>query len=540
MRFREFIDRYYFNFILLFVIILAFILRYYHTSIGLPYLYYWDEPQTASTALRMMKTGDLNPHFFAYGTMMIYANLIVDILHYFSLMGHPPTAQSYLTSLNDIIINFDTGWKWTISHPSFYHANRVLSVILATTIVHVTYLIGKILVNRWVGLISATFLAILPFHILRSAWITSDMPVSLFVLTVVLFALLFIKTQKLSYFFLSLLFVGIAIATKYNAGISLFIPILSLVWVRFYIKKEIAIYLWFSAIILPLLIFILIMPYAIIDLPTFLRHVGGEIRHYKVLGQGVDDTALSPIHHIKIQLNYFYNNIGLINTVIIVLGSLGVIFRPLFIFTLTLPLLYFSYMMGTKVTYQRNFIQIYPFLALLFGLGFYNIYITLKRFHLKAEFLVTLIALMLFIPQSLESYKMAKVEKMARDSRTHAMAIINGERGYKSIVIAKELRVHNQDLRLLKKPYKITPLLDIAKGKLDKDILYVIPSQISSYRYNEDKKIVNAMRDFIKSTEPLVVQTIRKNDRGDKRRYIGVTRLRHYSISPTILLIKVK
>jgi len=49
-----------------------------------------------------------------------------------------------------------------------------------------------------------------------------------------------------------------------------------------------------------------------------------------------------------------------------------------------------------------------------------------------------------------------------------------------------------------------------------------------------------AMRNFIKSIEPLVVQTIRKNDRGDKRRYIGVTRLRHYSISPTILLIKVK
>jgi len=536
----EFIKKHYFLALLSLVLIFSFILRYYHTYIGLPYLYYWDEPQTASTALRMMKTGDFNPHFFAYGTMMIYANLIVDILHYFSLMGHPPTAQSYLTSINDIIINVDTGWKWTISHPSFYHANRVLSVFIGTAIIFVTYLIGKILVNRWVGLVSAIFLAILPFFVIRSVWITSDMPVGLFVLLVVLFSLLFIKTQKKSYFFLSLLFVGVAIATKYNAGISLSIPFLSLVWIKFYDKKQIDTYMWFVAIILPLIIFILIMPYAILDLPTFLRHIGGEIRHYKVLGQGIDDTAKNSIHHIKIQLGYFYTNIGLVNSIIVVLGALGVIFRPLFIFTMLLPIFYFSYMMGTKVTYHRNFIQVYPFLALLFGLGFYNIYLLLKRFNLKAKFLVTLLAIIIFIPSSISIYKRAKIELYARDSRTHAIDAINRQSDYKSIVIAKELRVHKQDLRLLKRPYKIVPLLDIAKMKLDRDILYVLPSKVSSYKYREDKNILNVMRNFIKSINPLIVEIISTNDREDKRSYIGITRLRHYSISPTILLIKEK
>jgi len=536
----EFIKKHYFLALLSLVLIFSFILRYYHTYIGLPYLYYWDEPQTASTALRMMKTGDFNPHFFAYGTMMIYANLIVDILHYFSLMGHPPTAQSYLTSINDIIINVDTGWKWTISHPSFYHANRVLSVFIGTAIIFVTYLIGKILVNRWVGLVSAIFLAILPFFVIRSVWITSDMPVGLFVLLVVLFSLLFIKTQKKSYFFLSLLFVGVAIATKYNAGISLSIPFLSLVWVRFYSKKSVDTYMWFIAIILPLLIFIIIMPYAILDLPTFLRHVGGEIRHYKVLGQGIDDTAKNSIHHIKIQLGYFYTNIGLVNSIIIVLGALGVIFRPLFIFTMLLPIFYFSYMMGTKVTYHRNFIQVYPFLALLFGLGFYNLYLILKRFHLKASFLVTIVAILVFTPQALHTYRLAKIERDAKDSRTHAMGAINRKKGYKSIIIAKELRVHNQDLILLKKPYKIVSLVDIDKINLDKNILYAIPFKVTSYRYKEDNRKLWIMRDFIKSVSSSIVEVIVRNDRGDKRGYVGTTRLRHYSINPTILLIKAK
>jgi 4-amino-4-deoxy-L-arabinose transferase-like glycosyltransferase len=522
------------------IILFAFIVRYYYTNIGLPYLYYWDEPQTASTALRMMKTGDFNPHFFAYGTSMIYANLLVDILNYFSLMGHPSTDLSYLNHLNEIKINIDSGWKWTISHPSFYHANRILSVLIGTSIIFVTYLIGKILVNRWVGLISATFLALLPFFIIRSVWITSDMPVALFVLSVVLFSLLFIQTQKISYFLLATLFVGIAIATKYNAGISISIPILALLFVKFYKRKDVATYLWFISIILPILIFVMIMPYALIDLPTFLRHVGGEIRHYKVLGQGIDDTALSPIHHIKIQLQYFYNNIGLTNTIFIIMGTLGVIFRPLAIFTMILPILYFSYMMGTKVTYHRNFIQIYPFFALLFGFGFYNLYLLFNRLKLKASFLITIIALIIFIPQSIRVYQDAKIEKVSRDSRTHAMISINIQKGYDSIVIAKELRVHSQDLRLLKKPYKIVPLLDIAKSNLDKNILYVVPAKVSSNNYKLNKDKIVAMRDFINSISNFTTEVIKRNDSGDKRSYVGVTRLEYFSVNPTILLIKVK
>ena len=49
---------------LLFLVIIAFYLRFLRTGFGLPYLYLWDEPQTSSAALKMLKTGDYNPHFF--------------------------------------------------------------------------------------------------------------------------------------------------------------------------------------------------------------------------------------------------------------------------------------------------------------------------------------------------------------------------------------------------------------------------------------------------------------------------------------------
>jgi hypothetical protein len=540
---KIFISKYYFNLIIGVVVLFAFIVRYYHTSIGLPYLYYWDEPQTASTALYMMKSGDFNPHFFAYGTLMIYANLIVDILHYFSLMGLPSTDPNYLTTLSDIQINVDTGWKWSISHPSFYHANRVFSVLLSTGTVVVTYLIGKIVFNRYIALISATFLATLYFHVLRSAWIATDSPVAFFVLLVVLFSLLFIETQKLSYFILSLLFVGVSIATKYNAGLSILIPFISLIWLSYSAKGSVKSYMWFLSLSLPIVIFVMIMPYAILDLPTFLRHIGGEIRHYKVLGQGVDNSVEIGLPHLKLQLLNFYHNIGFFNTIMALLGVFGILFRPLFIFTLMMPLLYISYMIGTKVSYHRNFVQVYPFIALLFGSGFYMLYIAIDRFrreyNLVSPIVVTLLALLLLAPQAYSTLKLSKIEKDARDSRTHAINAINRLKGYDRVVIAKELRIHPTELKILQIPYTVEPLLTIASKPLEEKILYVIPALVTSAKWREKKEIVGAMRSFIDSIPTsAIVQKIVRNDRGDRRAYVGVTRLEYYSISPTILFIK--
>ena len=104
------------------IIFFAFILRYFQLHIGLPYLYFWDEPLTASNALQILKTGDYNPHFFKYGSLMIYLNLLIDQLYriYLSLTGD-------LASVANIRIEADTGWHWTISHPGFYFWNRFLT-----------------------------------------------------------------------------------------------------------------------------------------------------------------------------------------------------------------------------------------------------------------------------------------------------------------------------------------------------------------------------------------------------------------------------
>ena len=206
------IVKHYFTSIIILIIFFAFILRYFQLNVGLPYLYFWDEPLTASNALQMIKTGDYNPHFFKYGSLMIYLNLLIDQLYriYLSLTGD-------LASVENIRIGADTGWHWTISHPSFYFWNRFLTATMGTATVFIAYLISRSICNRWTGIISALFLSVLPIHIVHSGFVTMDAPVALFVSLVALFSILFIDQKKIIYFILSLICVGFATAIKYNS-----------------------------------------------------------------------------------------------------------------------------------------------------------------------------------------------------------------------------------------------------------------------------------------------------------------------------------
>lgn len=542
---RNFINNNYFTFLVVGVVIFAFVLRYLHTKTGLPYLYSWDEPYTAGNALRIMKTGDFNPHFFNYGSMMIYSNLLVDILHYLSLMGHPSSAESYLTNMNEIIIDnkfrIDSGWHWTISHPSFYHWNRVLTALLGAGTIFVTYLIGKNIFNKWIGLIAAVFLAILPFHIVQSAWITTDVPVAFFALLVVLFSVLFIKSRKLSYFILSLVFVGVSIATKYNAALTLLVPMIALIIVYFQSRESVKTYMWFLIPTIPVVIFFMIMPYAILDLPTFLHDVGYEVRHYKILGHDAANATSTPgWEHFGFQMHKFYENLGLTNTIIIFTGLLGLLFRPLFIFTLLLPVVYILYMSGMKVNFHRNFVQIYPFLALLFASGVYYIYIAVnsiqKKFYPRKAgllmYLASIAVFVLLLPQTISSTIEAKSHYKKRDTRTIAINEINKMGGIiQKVVFAKELKVHNQDLRRLKISYAILPLLSIGAATPNKNTLYVLPKKITSaHNTLKYKKNIDSMQKVITAIDK---SSIVKTVGGNQEMLLDV-----YTRNPGIIFVK--
>ena len=95
-------------------------------SSDLPYLHIWDEPQLATNALRVMQTADFDPHFFHYGSLLLYVDVVIDSLHALTLLGASPRNPEALSAVGEVVLNQDPGWHWQVSHPSFYYWNRLL------------------------------------------------------------------------------------------------------------------------------------------------------------------------------------------------------------------------------------------------------------------------------------------------------------------------------------------------------------------------------------------------------------------------------
>src|SRR5262245_52495225 len=204
--------------LLLLIIILAFGTRALRCSEGLPYLHNWDEPSTASTALRILQTGDFNPHFFNYGSLMIYLNFAVDMVHYFYLASRPATEVPSLIRLDDIMTEHDTGYHWTISHPSFYYWNRLLTALMGTGSVLIAYFLARELNGRWAGILAAGLLAGIDFHVDHSAWVTPNVPTAFFGMVGVLLAVRFVRLGGPGRLVGAAAACGLAASVKYNAA----------------------------------------------------------------------------------------------------------------------------------------------------------------------------------------------------------------------------------------------------------------------------------------------------------------------------------
>ena len=479
------IVKHYFTSIIILIIFFAFILRYFQLNVGLPYLYFWDEPLTASNALQMIKTGDYNPHFFKYGSLMIYLNLLIDQLYciYLSLTGD-------LASVENIRIGADTGWHWTISHPSFYFWNRFLTATMGTATVFIAYLISRSICNRWTGIISAFFLSILPIHIVHSGFVTMDAPVALFVSLVALFSILFIDEKKIIYFILSLICVGFATAIKYNSCLVILLPIASLIWMSYRDELSRQKFYWLAIPCLPAVTFFFMMPYAILDFPNFIKDVLHQINYYKTTGH--PGATISPgWDYFAFQIREFYQNIGLTGTILFAIGLAGTISRPVLLLILLFPASYLVFMSGMTVNFHRNFIQVYPFIAVFTGVAFYNLHAALTRFYPKLKkpiLIVCLAAMLVLLPRAYDAYQTGIVLHNTRDTRSTVIDTLNAMENMQKVVFARELRIHKQDLDRLKYDYAIQSI-EIMSAEQNRDRThYVLPVEISQiYTYHQEE-----------------------------------------------------
>ena len=93
-------------------LVAAALLRFWALSQGIGFNLGVDEPEVMERAVRIMKTGDLNPHFFDYPGLYMYVEAAVAVLRFlagamqgkWSALAQAPTEDFYLWGLSLIHI----------------------------------------------------------------------------------------------------------------------------------------------------------------------------------------------------------------------------------------------------------------------------------------------------------------------------------------------------------------------------------------------------------------------------------------------------
>ena len=243
--------------LIVFVIIVALVVRLIGLDHGFPYIYHPDEPTIIRSALGIRF--DPNPHHFDWPHLYIYLNYFVYMI--FAKFRDIITAvglKSQLTQIAPLMYN---------DNLIFYLLSRTLSAVLGALTAIPLYLWTKKLTDKKTALFSATLLALTPLHVRNSHYALIDVPMLFFLC----WALYFSTRSAI----LSGLFLGFSTSTKYNGILGgLFIGASLLLNKSKKIKQKVLGMLRLG--LFTILGFIVGTPFAVLDFKTFTRTDGPQ------------------------------------------------------------------------------------------------------------------------------------------------------------------------------------------------------------------------------------------------------------------------
>lgn len=200
--------------LLLAIFAVAFIIRYIGLKFGKPLLLHSDEGVILNPVLQMTRERSLNPGSFnrpdqiMIGLNFVFLNLV-----------------SFLKTGHDVSVSY-------LSNPFFYTwCARMLTAAAGAFIPVVAYKIGKENAIKF-ALPAALLFAFFPVYVLHSHYVTPDIPVTLFTLVILLFALRYVRAGQAKYLHLANLFAAVNTAEKYPGLLSFGIVLGAILWVQ--------------------------------------------------------------------------------------------------------------------------------------------------------------------------------------------------------------------------------------------------------------------------------------------------------------------
>lgn len=343
---------------LLAILALALALRLYGIDFGLPYLYHPDEPNKVATAQNILKTGDLNPHYFKKPTLLIYANALLYVPYY--LVGK---AEGRFATPGDIPAPdrplMGTGY---IAAPDAMVMGRTLTALMGVLAVLLTWAVGRrFYAGPWVPVLAALAVAVSPMQVTQSHYIEVNIYLVAALLGVCWASLgILERGSGRDYLFAGFL-VGVAISCKYPGVVGIVFPATAH-WLRSGRKFPVDGHLKLLALMVPAG-FLLFTPYALLDPVNFVKGAGYEAGHYASGHEGLEGNTLFWY------LRYAWTEEGPLTAVAAIAAFLVIRRRdPRLTVLASFPGVYFVFISLFQVRNGRTFLPLTPF-AFLLGVG---------------------------------------------------------------------------------------------------------------------------------------------------------------------------
>jgi hypothetical protein len=340
------------------VVLLAILIRLWGISPDLPYIYHPDEPVAISISLDMFRTGDLNPRFFHWPSLIFYINALAYVPYYLAgkLLGvfHNPNDILSLTSLAMGVTRAEL--------PGIVLLGRLVTVFFGSLNVLIVFLIGKrLLRSSGVGLLAAVMMAVSPSNVTNSRYIAPDTYATFFVLLSLL-----ISTQLLHYgrtrdYIAAGVVVGLAASSKYNGGL----VIAALILAHFLRRDSRGFrdYRLYMALFISLGSFLLTTPFAALDSDKFLTDLQFDATHYSTGHTGMEGEPL----------RWYLSHLWRVEGPIVILAALGIVqviwsrSKERWV-AVVFPVIYFALISRLVVRNERTLLPMVPFLFLFASL----------------------------------------------------------------------------------------------------------------------------------------------------------------------------
>jgi len=361
-------------------ILLMFILLIYSVffkirlaSDNMPYSCHTDEKYIVEPALRILKSGDFNPHRFNYPSLPIYFAAIS------FTVGYLNAAENLeLKSTKDIVPDFYPYFK----HPRIIWPAKVLFILFSAFSVLFMALIAYRLYENPIFLIGVPLVASLSYKyfIISSIYINVDTMATFFVFLLYLYLTLTLKKDSfLHRAVLPGILSGLVIACKYNL---FWIIVPSILIILFYSKKRRIVKI-ISLVLTMFCTFFMVVPFSLLDFSTFLDWLGFVIYYYKKGTPNI--TTPQGIPQFFYHLDYLLNDFGYLLSILAIIGLIAVLMKnwKKGLILLSFPLLLLFQVSSFSRHYPRNILSLFIFFAFFSVMGMIWLYRHLSSLSVK-------------------------------------------------------------------------------------------------------------------------------------------------------------